>query len=138
MIRTRPIILIAVLAGASTIAGCTSDQTQPSVPPPGECRPACADGESADVGITTQAQLDALDSLTFNFKRDDGVAIYLNGVEMVRDNLPAGSDFDDFAAPDTQGGADETAVNTEVVTNALAKRIKFEKPELEVNIVNSQ
>src|SRR5204863_566256 len=32
----------------------------------------------------------ALDSLTFNVMRDDGIVVYLNGVEAFRTNMPTG------------------------------------------------
>ncbi|RIK82775.1 MAG: hypothetical protein DCC68_05255 [Planctomycetota bacterium] len=46
-------------------------------------------------------------TLKFRVQRDDGVAVYLNGVEVVRDGLNAGALFSDFATI-TVGGADET------------------------------
>ena len=35
--------------------------------------------------------LNGLESLTLRLKRDDGAVVYLNGTEVVRDNLPAGA-----------------------------------------------
>lgn len=46
-------------------------------------------------------------TLTFRVRRDDGVAVYLNGTEIVRDGLNAGAAFGDYATI-TVGGADET------------------------------
>ncbi len=40
-------------------------------------------------------------------KRDDGAAVYLNGTEIVRDNLPAAAGYTDLAT-NTVGGSDET------------------------------
>ena len=40
------------------------------------------------VNVTDPA---ALGQLTLRVKRDDGIAVYVNGTEMVRDNLPAGT-----------------------------------------------
>jgi VCBS repeat-containing protein len=38
-----------------------------------------------------------VESLQLRFQRDDGAAVYLNGVEIARNNLAAAADFDDFA-----------------------------------------
>ena len=45
-------------------------------------------------------------NLVARLLRDDGAAVYLNGVEIVRDNLPANAAFDEFAI-DSTGGNDE-------------------------------
>lgn len=37
------------------------------------------------------ADLANLSNLTLNIKRDDGIIVYLNGVEIIRDNMPAGA-----------------------------------------------
>src|SRR4051812_6405351 len=37
------------------------------------------------------ADVAAFNTLTVRLKRDDGAAVYINGVEVVRDNLPAGA-----------------------------------------------
>lgn len=52
----------------------------------------------------------ALDRVTVNVVRDDGVAIYLNGVEIARDNLPTGELNYDTQALSAAGGGDETLV----------------------------
>ncbi len=52
----------------------------------------------------------ALDRVTLNVVRDDGVAVYLNGVEIARDNLPAGNLNYDTQALSAAGGGDETLV----------------------------
>jgi hypothetical protein len=44
--------------------------------------------------------------LQFRVIRDDGVAVYLNGTEIIRDNLPANAGFLDLA-PSTVGGGAE-------------------------------
>ena len=51
----------------------------------------------------------ALDTLTLSLLRDDGARIYLNGSEIVRDNLPEGDLTDDTLSTASVGGADETA-----------------------------
>ena len=39
----------------------------------------------------TVTNADAVGQLTLRVKRDDGIAVYLNGTEILRDNLPAGA-----------------------------------------------
>ncbi|NLF41022.1 DUF2271 domain-containing protein [bacterium] len=45
--------------------------------------------------------------LTLHVRRDDGVIVYLNGIEIARDNMPGGSAYGTYASA-TVGGADET------------------------------
>jgi hypothetical protein len=40
---------------------------------------------------------DEVDGLNLRIKRDDGVAVYLNGTEIKRDNLASGANYDDLA-----------------------------------------
>ena len=54
--------------------------------------------------------LEDLDNINLNLIRDDGVAIYLNGVEIVRDNLPAGSLEYTTRALSAAGGGDESLI----------------------------
>lgn len=51
----------------------------------------------------------ALAALTVRFVRDDGVAIYVNGIEVVRSNMPAGTITATTLATTAIGGADESA-----------------------------
>ena len=52
-------------------------------------------------------------SFTFNLVRDDGAIIYVNGVEVIRSNMPnTPSITKSTFAKDVIGGADETAVHT--------------------------
>lgn len=51
----------------------------------------------------------ALNALAARFIRDDGAVIYLNGVEVVRSNMPAGSVGYTTLATTAIGGADESA-----------------------------
>ncbi len=44
----------------------------------------------------------AVTGLTVELVSDDGAAVYLNGVEVVRDNVPLGAQFDDYALTTTQ------------------------------------
>lgn len=53
---------------------------------------------------------EALDNITLNLIRDDGVAIYLNGEEIARDNLPAGPLNYNTRALSAAGGGDESLV----------------------------
>ncbi|MDO6760494.1 DUF839 domain-containing protein [Tamlana sp. 2_MG-2023] len=57
--------------------------------------------------------------LVFNLLRDDGVVVYLNGTEIIRDNMPAGViSYSTFAAS-TVGGGDEDAFFPFTVSNLL-------------------
>jgi hypothetical protein len=47
-------------------------------------------------------------SLTIRLRRDDGAALYLNGGELLRDNLPSGTLTPTTLASGTVGGSDET------------------------------
>ena len=56
----------------------------------------------------TVANASALDSLTFNVLRDDGVVVYLNGIEVFRTNMPSGSVDGTTLASATVNTPDET------------------------------
>ena len=45
----------------------------------------------------------SIDQLTLHVLRDDGAVVFLNGVEIVRDNVPFDADFDTPASADTTG-----------------------------------
>ncbi|MEQ8625341.1 MAG: DUF839 domain-containing protein [Vicingaceae bacterium] len=47
------------------------------------------------------------DSLVFNVKRDDGAVVYVNGTEVVRENMPAGTINYNTTSATVVGGADE-------------------------------
>lgn len=49
------------------------------------------------------------DSLVFDVLRDDGVVVYVNGVEAFRSNMPAGTVNNSTLATSAVGGADETS-----------------------------
>ena len=51
----------------------------------------------------------AFNTLTVRLKRDDGAAVYVNGVEVVRDNLPAGTLTASTAASSFTSGTGETS-----------------------------
>ncbi len=52
----------------------------------------------------------AIEKLTLKLVRDDGAAVYLNGTEIARDNLPAGELTYDTRALSAAGGGEESAV----------------------------
>ncbi|MFZ5939254.1 MAG: CotH kinase family protein [Bacteroidota bacterium] len=51
----------------------------------------------------------SLDSLSLGYVRDDGIVIYLNGSELIRDNMPAGNIDNNTLASTGLGGSDESA-----------------------------
>ncbi|NBG66478.1 alkaline phosphatase PhoX [Acidiluteibacter ferrifornacis] len=59
------------------------------------------------------------DSLIFDVLRDDGVVVYINGVEAFRSNMPSGLIGFDTTASSTVGGADETTYYRYTVDNTL-------------------
>ncbi|MEL6841785.1 MAG: alkaline phosphatase PhoX, partial [Bacteroidota bacterium] len=48
------------------------------------------------------------DSVLLGLRRDDGAVVYINGVEVVRDNMPAGTITSTTLAPSTVAGGNET------------------------------
>lgn len=52
------------------------------------------------------------DTLAFNVRRDDGVILYINGVEVLRDNMPAGAITDNTFSSTIVDGANETTYFT--------------------------
>lgn len=65
------------------------------------------------------ANLSQVSALTVRYVRDDGCVIYLNGVEVLRSNLPAGTIVSTTLAPVAIGGADESAWLTASIDPAL-------------------
>lgn len=69
-------------------------------------------------------------NLSFRYQRDDGIAVYLNGKEMFRNNLAANAAYNTVAAADV-GGVDEqawfstnlVATNILIGTNIVAAEI---------------
>ncbi|MGJ8642483.1 MAG: metallophosphoesterase [Luteolibacter sp.] len=62
----------------------------------------------------------AIEALKFDLRRDDGAIIYLNGVEVVRDNMPAGSVRFNTHASSAVSNEDEKAYQSFMVrSNAL-------------------
>lgn len=59
----------------------------------------------------TSADASLFDALRLELQRDDGIVVYLNGVELLRDNLPSSTITPSTPAPVAIGGADETAWN---------------------------
>ncbi|MDD7887561.1 LamG-like jellyroll fold domain-containing protein [Flavivirga sp. 57AJ16] len=58
-------------------------------------------------------------NLVFNVMRDDGVVVYVNGVEAFRMNMPEGSITYNTYASSAVAGSDESAWNEIVTTNLL-------------------
>lgn len=58
---------------------------------------------------TTFEASTALDTVTLSLLRDDGAIVYLNGVEVVRDNMPDGDVTADTLSVASTGSSDETA-----------------------------
>jgi hypothetical protein len=56
----------------------------------------------------TVNNLASMDSVVFNLIRDDGAVVYLNGVEIYRSNMPAGTITYTTLASSAVGGADES------------------------------
>ncbi|GGB69726.1 hypothetical protein GCM10007424_07140 [Flavobacterium suaedae] len=58
-------------------------------------------------------------SLVFNTMKDDGVVVYVNGVEAFRDNMPEGEITYNTYATNAIGGADEEAWTEVMIENLL-------------------
>ena len=70
----------------------------------------------------TVTNASAITNLVARFQRDDGVAIYLNGVEVARNNVPAGAGFNTPAInSDANDGTVfySTNLNTSLLTNGI-------------------
>ncbi len=67
--------------------------------------------------VTDAAQFDGL---RVGLLRDDGAAVYLNGVEIVRDNLAPGARFDEGAGGTVGGGDEDTFFEFEIDASQLA------------------
>ncbi|MEX2188303.1 MAG: cadherin-like domain-containing protein, partial [Pirellulales bacterium] len=100
------------------------------------------------------ADANAVTSLTIQLVRDDGAAVFLNGVEILRDNLAPGASFSTLAGPATIGQNDEFTFFTFAVPrdslvtgqNLLAVEIHQQDPtssdisfdlELEATVIDS-
>ncbi|GHC61199.1 alkaline phosphatase PhoX [Ulvibacter litoralis] len=57
--------------------------------------------------------------LIFNVLRDDGAVVYLNGTEIIRDNMPAGTITYNTFADSTVGGGDEDTFFNFTIANLL-------------------
>ncbi len=84
-------------------------------------------GDSNDKHVTTYFRttfdandVDAIDALTVRVVYDDGVAVYLNGTEIVRANLDANAAFDDLATG-TQYALENTWFEVSVDPNLLVE-----------------
>jgi hypothetical protein len=63
----------------------------------------------------------AIKALAFRLIRDDGAAVYLNGTEVFRNNLPGGSISSSTFASEALGGSDETAWLTGSIDPSLLR-----------------
>lgn len=71
------------------------------------------------INVTNPSQFS---QLTLGLVRDDGAVIYLNGVEVARSNMPAGTIGYTSTASTAVGGTDETATYTfSIPSNALVQ-----------------
>jgi hypothetical protein len=90
------------------------------------------DGERTSVGVAANGITNFYFRHTFNvtgaaavqnlfarYIRDDGVVVYLNGVEVFRTNMPAGPVFPGTQATAAIAGADETQFVTNAINPAL-------------------
>jgi len=66
--------------------------------------------------VVDASSVDALDLFVI---RDDGVAVYLNGVEIMRDGLAANAVFNDFATQTISNSGESVPVNSSVQVSAL-------------------
>lgn len=62
----------------------------------------------------------AFGSLTLDLLRDDGAVVYLNGIEVVRDNMPAGSiNYSTYASTTVGGASEDTFYSFEIPATEL-------------------
>ncbi|MFT5527870.1 MAG: hypothetical protein ACI9HK_005856, partial [Pirellulaceae bacterium] len=61
----------------------------------------------------------SVSTLDLSVIRDDGIAVFLNGVELLRDNLVANAAFSDLATTAIGGAGETTAVVTSILTSTL-------------------
>lgn len=60
------------------------------------------------------------DSIILNLKRDDGAIVYINGVELIRSNLPLGPvDYNTFSTEIVSGADEDAFYSTTVSKNVL-------------------
>lgn len=88
----------------------------------GEWTPLTFGANSADKPLTAWFRhtfqltgADRYEGLRLRMQRDDGAAVFLNGIELFRDNLPEGTLTATTRALATQGGADELSWRTWVL-----------------------
>jgi hypothetical protein len=85
---------------------------------------------------TTFTALAVPETLTLNLLADDGAAVYLNGVEVVRDNLPSGALTATTRASSGRSGVDESTVRSFAIppssvqpgTNTIAVEVHQDSP----------
>ncbi len=77
------------------------------------------------------------DSLEFRVRRDDGVVVYVNGVEVFRQNMPAGPVNASTLASSAVGGTDETSFFLSTADNILVNGLNVIAVELHQSAANS-
>lgn len=75
--------------------------------------------------------------LIFRIVRDDGAAVYLNGVEVVRDNLPAGADYLTPAPASVFGAAENQYTEFFAPASALVNGVNVIAVEVHQNAPDS-
>ena len=105
-------------------------------------RPTCRNANSPDSqAITTYFRkqftlADNYDFASLNFSRDDGIVVYLNGIEVIRNNMPTGTINFDTTASSAIGGNNEFAfTNLEFPASALVNGVNT--IAVEVHQINS-
>jgi len=81
-------------------------------------------GKNATTYLRTNFNLTALPAagqkVGLKIKRDDGVVVYINGAEVMRDNIPAGTiTFDTYASATVDGSNESTFFYFEIPSTAL-------------------
>lgn len=60
----------------------------------------------------------SFDYLSIDYVRDDGIVVYINGEELIRDNMPSGTIGNTTTANSALGGTDESDWNNQIVLPA--------------------
>jgi hypothetical protein len=81
------------------------------------------------------SDVSGISALTLRVKRDDGVAVYLNGTEVFRDNLAPGATFNTLATLAADDGA--TFINAGIDPSLLVNGVNVLAAEIHQNAINS-
>ena len=85
----------------------------------------------------TMSNTAQFDSLQFRVRRDDGAVVYLNGVEVFRQNMPNGAVTAGTLASTAVGGSDETTFFVNMTDNLLVNGLNVVAVELHQSAANS-